>query len=186
MYDDEEPGAGSGDNNEGMASGSWSCICGSGAGFSSSRGLETRAALEPPALLYAPMNQTFFPNWEMSDSTTLMQPPQSTDSNSWFQPEAPVDSSSTDMLDENAFDFGFLDEGMLKNITENQGRSSLAHHYLERTSGSSPSTSENAHVSGERKGSVTVVLKGDSSLTPEVLGSLMSLNANLTIRISKD
>jgi hypothetical protein len=189
MSEDEEAGGGSGNDDLEMVYDSQSCsISGSGAGFDGSRGVRALAAVpEPPPLLDFPtMDQFSIPGWEMFDAAALVQqPPLSTNSNLWAQFETPVDSCWTSMLYENAFDFSFLDEGGLKSMLGNQGGLSQAH-LIESPSGSSPKTSDRAHVSGEHKGSVTVVLKGKFGLTQELVESLMKVNGDLTIHVLKD
>jgi hypothetical protein len=138
-------------------------------------------------------------DWENLTSQSLLQQQQQTwqtnlGTQSWFQPlgdAAPlstpqhshVDFLTPDALSDQRFDFNVLDHDIFGSLYKSQAQSTDA------TAPSiefSPVPHESASSldSGDRKGSVTVILNQvDAEVAQEIIGGVLRHNSNLTIRL---
>ncbi|KAB5531208.1 hypothetical protein GE09DRAFT_1292000 [Coniochaeta sp. 2T2.1] len=171
--------------------------------------METWAATQTNDIPDASADQTLFPTWDMFDPCTLMPLAAGTDvemdSMSWFGVQTQeMDMDRTYMspgmiLDDSCIDFNLLGSGDMvqdmpesSNLQAETSQASSQNNNSSTASGSSSrtpsdnrstpnSTDEQAH------GNVTVVLtKANSHLAQEVIGKLLRMNADLTIRLVKD
>ncbi|KAB5575476.1 hypothetical protein GE09DRAFT_1092176 [Coniochaeta sp. 2T2.1] len=172
--------------------------------------METWAATQTNDIPDASADQTLFPTWDMLDPGTLMQPLATgtdleMDSMSWFGVQAQeMDMDRTYIspgmvLDDSCIDFNLLGTGEMvqdmpesSNLQAETSQSSSQNNDSSTASGSSsrtPSDNRSTPDSTEEQahGNVTVVLtKANSHLAQEVIGKLLRMNADLTIRLVKD